>query len=440
MTHQLTRLAATIIVSLLALSSPAALPGTELWHFNAPGPVSSPAIGPDGTIYFTAAGYICALDPMGSNKWSRFDSFTGTPTLDPNGTIYIALGNPLVGFRALDPTTSASVWVVDAQAYDIPSQFAIASQTLYFPAGRNLFAVNRVGSEIWTLNETVKPPTIALDGSIYYVTGPALRIIHPNGKLLNQYFMIGGEALTSPAIGSDGTIYCGYEGGRLCAVNPDLTRKWLYDLDENPEGIYQIREPAIGPDGTIYFPTLRHGLCAMSPSGTNLWKFKAEPAFINFTAPAIAQDGTIYIGYGTNFLAINPDGTEKWHFSSRYDFHSSPAIAGDGTVYVGSDDGHLYAFQGTAPLARSAWPMEGHDLRRSRKASCIERPCFDAPFVDTAGVFDTTFIGDESREYRIMTSADLITWTFLTNCSSANGASVITDESSPQQGFYKAVQ
>src|SRR4051812_33325206 len=57
------RLAALLSASFsIASNTFAQAPGTELWHFNAPGPVSSPAIGPDGTIYFTAAGNLCAVD------------------------------------------------------------------------------------------------------------------------------------------------------------------------------------------------------------------------------------------------------------------------------------------------------------------------------------------------------------------------------------------
>jgi len=40
------------------------------------------------------------------------------------------------------------------------------------------------------------------------------------------------------------------------------------------------------------------------------------------------------------------DGTLKWKFQTRAAIVSSPAIASDGTIYVGSDDGYLYAIGG----------------------------------------------------------------------------------------------
>ena len=35
--------------------------------------------------------------------------------------------------------------------------------------------------------------------------------------------------------------------------------------------------------------------------------------------------------------AINPNGTVKWDFKTLGDVDSSPAIAPDGTIYIGSD-------------------------------------------------------------------------------------------------------
>ena len=64
-----------------------------------------------------------------------------------------------------------------------------------------------------------------------------------------------------------------------------------------------------------------------------------------FSSPAIATDGTIYIGSSDNKLhAINPDGiTSKWTFETGDWVDSTPAIGLNGTIYVGSWDNKLYA-------------------------------------------------------------------------------------------------
>jgi len=88
--------------------------GTVKWRFNPMaydadyGFVSSPAIGIDGTIYVTCAGYdFFALNPDGTLKWhikritdsSKFHSLS--PSIDSNGNIYVEWNGDLV---AVDPS------------------------------------------------------------------------------------------------------------------------------------------------------------------------------------------------------------------------------------------------------------------------------------------------------------------------------------------------
>ena len=44
-----------------------------------------------------------------------------------------------------------------------------------------------------------------------------------------------------------------------------------------------------------------------------------------------------------NVYAITSAGKLAWVFPTGGSVHSSPAIAADGTVYIGSTDGNLYA-------------------------------------------------------------------------------------------------
>ena len=77
------------------------------------------------------------------------------------------------------------------------------------------------------------------------------------------------------------------------------------------------------------------------------WKFEAEGPIT--TSPAIASDGTIFVGvyidYSAEgfFYAINLDGTEKWHYKTGGGVSSCPAIGDDGIIYFGSSDKNFYA-------------------------------------------------------------------------------------------------
>ena len=61
------------------------------------------------------------------------------------------------------------------------------------------------------------------------------------------------------------------------------------------------------------------------------------------TAPAIGGDCTVFFGTaGGTFYAVNPNGTERYHYKTGGRISSSPAIAPDGAVVFVSDDGYMY--------------------------------------------------------------------------------------------------
>jgi outer membrane protein assembly factor BamB len=84
------------------------------------------------------------------------------------------------------------------------------------------------------------------------------------------------------------------------------------------------------------------------PSTNNrLWKFAESPLNIR-SSPAVAVDGTIYVGSSDDKLyAVNPDGTRKWATSVGGDIDSSPAIGFGGRIYVAADNDRLFALHPT---------------------------------------------------------------------------------------------
>jgi len=131
------------------------------------------------------------------------------------------------------------------------------------------------------------------------------------------------------------------------------TLKWKFKTD------YPIRSsPAIAEDGTIYVGSDDDYLYAIDPHGTLKWKFKT--AYVVSSSPAIANDGTIYVGSEDDYLyAINPDGTLKWKYGAGDEIYSSPAISEDGTIYVVALGGfYLYAIN---PDGTLKWKFETGD-------------------------------------------------------------------------------
>ena len=100
--------------------------------------------------------------------------------------------------------------------------------------------------------------------------------------------------------------------------------------------------PAIASDGTVYIGSEDYNLYAINPDGTLKWKYNTG-SYIR-SSPTIDSDGTVYIATYAGFFTINSDGALKW--SNDYflgDDVTSAVIGEDGTIYIGSSRG-LYAF------------------------------------------------------------------------------------------------
>jgi len=247
------------------------------------------------------------------------------------------------------PAIPAITWVFTAGDYIISPPTFSADGTCYVSSmDGNLYAVNPDGTKKWAYPGIVtsSSPAIGTDGTIY-VCSNKLYALNPDGT--QQWaFAVGGS--TSPAIGADGTIYIGSADKNLYAINPDGTKKWTF-----PTGDTVTSSPALGADGTIYIGSNDKSLYAINPNGIQKWTY-ATGGSIGNLSPAVGTDGTIYLGSGDkNLYALNANGTKKWAFfcGSSISIESiSPAIGADGTIYVGASDNNLYALN---PAGTKKW-------------------------------------------------------------------------------------
>ena len=90
-----------------------------------------------------------------------------------------------------------------------------------------------------------------------------------------------------------------------------IGKKWSFQT-----GFDVDSSPAIGSDGTIYVGSYDDYLYAINPDGSRKWRFKTG-GYVSYSSPAAGSDGTIYVGSEDNNLyAINPDGSKKWTFKT----------------------------------------------------------------------------------------------------------------------------
>ena len=103
-------------------------------------------------------------------------------------------------------------------------------------------------------------------------------------------------------------------------------------------GLPAESSPAIGSDGTVYIGSYYNHLYALTPGCVEKWKVQTGGDVDS--SPAVGPTGRVYVGSDDNKVyAVEPSGTVAWTFQTNNDIDSTPAVSADGTaVYVGSAD------------------------------------------------------------------------------------------------------
>jgi len=335
-------------------------PGVIKWSFKTQSSAyyGSTAIGSDGIIYTAAVG-IYAVYPNGTLKWQYLPGgwFESCPAIDENGTIYIASAYAEHNYLFAFYPNGTMKWRYYT-GNDIFSSPAIGSDgTIYCGCGQSILALFPNGTRRWQLstNHVVySSPAIGDDGTVYCgCHNTYLYALYPNNGTVKWTFKTGDWIRVSPCIADDGTIYCVSIDGYLYAVRPNGTMRWRTWVEAGTS-------PTIGQDGTIYGGWSQ--LYAVNPEdGSVKWTYDTGGC-IQGSTPCTSADGTIYFGTIVNIIdgylvALNPNGTEQWK-TYIGECESAPAIAEDGTIYIGAEDNshsksYLYAF-GKGPLKAEA--------------------------------------------------------------------------------------
>lgn len=337
---------------------------------------SSPAVGPDGTIYIgvqvgastsaTPSGRLFALNANGTQKWvfTAPDWIDSTPAIGGDGTIYFGGWDGVL--YALRPDGTKR-WEFKAGTFIASSPALAADGTIYVGAGSNLVAVRADGTLKWSFpaNDWIdSSPAIGVDGTIYVGSWDnGLYAITPAGEE-KWRFAADDNVTSSPAIAADGTIYVGSRDAKLYALRPDGTLRWSHDARETIEAA-----PALGADGSVYFTSFGGRLVALNADGTERWRYPRanQPALKPIaSSPAVRANGSVVFGSSNNAIyAVGADGALLWRTTLGDATDSSPLIATDGAVYLGCSDKKIYSFTGTIEPLATDWPQFRRDQRRT---------------------------------------------------------------------------
>jgi outer membrane protein assembly factor BamB len=409
---RLALMAVTVCLIVGAASLALASFGDKLWTVELPGRPwrSSPAISANGTLYIGATSgtaNLTAVAPDGTKQWSvkvGASSIYSSPAISANGTIYIgAVDNTDGNLTAVAPD-GTRLWSIKLGAdTQHPSPAISSNGTIYMAAydgtsDANLTAIAPDGTREWSIKigggSIYSSPAIAVNGTVYIGTPDGnLTAVAPDGTREWMINLRTSSAIQStPTISSNGTIYIvarGGAAGNLTAVAPSGTREWMIKIDSSAS----YGSPAIAANGTIYIGTTSGNLTAVAPDGTREWTVQVgSPA--GHTSPAVSANGTIYISHSNgNLTAVSKDGAKLWSVKAgTQTLYSSPAIAANGTVYfaqaLGSGVGNLTAVEGDGSgLANSAWPKFHQNARNTGRYIAAVDP---VPGQDVEIVITTT--------------------------------------------------
>lgn len=162
------------------------------------------------------------------------------------------------------------------------------------------------------------------------------------------------------------------------------------------------------------WPSFRHdsshtGRTAYSGPGLGeqQWIFTAPRGAVATTA-AVAGDGTIYIGSGSQFwtqndstlYAVRPDGSLKWARNLGAGIFAAPTLADDGTLYVTTLNGTVHSLADQGTHADTNWSLSTSGL------------VMNSP---TLGPDGTVYYGGLDFKLAAVSSAGELKWQYMTD-------------------------
>jgi len=282
-------------------------------------------------------------------------------------------------------TTSPATTLIDSVVGTPPDTFYIDTgltngQIYYY----RVKAVDDAGNESDFSNEVITtPPNNCLADSPWPKfrgdsknTGQS-QYIGPQTDRLKWSYQTGSAIYSSPAIGSDGTVYIGSWDHKLYAINSDGSLKWSYLMGDNISS-----SPAIGSDGTVYMGSVDKKLYAFQDldekdptvtlsstlSGEVLYCESKKEIRWEASDDIIVSNIALYysIDNGLNYIPI--DTTEVNDSSYTWTIPNTPSskckvkiIARDGVGNTANDisDGTFTITDTTKPLVQVISPNGG---------------------------------------------------------------------------------
>lgn len=317
--------------------------GKVAWAATDEPATSSPALGPEGSVYFRTRTGLEVRDAQGAQRWTypAGSSWSSSaPAVAADGTAFLLRGSGRLGVHE-------------------PNQRLVAV---------------REGQELWHFDlegdYTGKPQIlVAADGTVY-VTGrvderSGVLAFTPEGRLKGRADVSSWPSYVGSgmSLGPDGTLYACHGDQQLTAFTPDLREKWTYRIEDRvvSHGRSRLAQaPVADAEGNVYLSTEISAdypegyLRKLDPQGREVWSLTV-PGGLS-TRPHLGPDGTLWVGAGRgDLLNVDRDGVHRESVPVGPTSWNNFAFGPDGEILLNTRT-RILAFQPAAPVAAAVPP------------------------------------------------------------------------------------
>lgn len=163
----------------------------------------------------------------------------------------------------------------------------------------------------------------------------------------------GGPIAAMPALFANSDVVVASLSGQVLRVSPEGAIVWKADLGDR---IYA--SPLITEELVVLGSDADRVVALSAKTGKTRWSIDVDGE--GDTGAALGAGGSIILAAGKVIYGFRTNGGVLFRFTAKKKVFASPAVAADGTIYVGSQDDHLYAI---SPAGALLWRRDlGADI------------------------------------------------------------------------------
>jgi outer membrane protein assembly factor BamB len=331
--------------------APLAAPEVQ-WTVDVGGPVEAQVTtSPDGQTLYVASleGSLTAIArDTGTVRWTLplHERAYATPAVADDGTIFA--GSDAKKFVAVTPEGRVR-WSLDTDGEADTGATIAPDSTVVFAAGRMVYGVTPLAWVKWRFaakRKVFAAPVVApTSGRVYFGSQDhhAYGLTPQGGPLWSTD--LGADVDGAPAIGDDGAVFFGTDGGDVARLDPDDGHVvWHTQVGGFVRGTLSVARNGDVLAG-VYGPTPR-AVRLRGADGTVVGDFAVQGTgareFGVHGGALEDEAGTLLFGAQDDAVtAIDAEGNVLWRWTAGADVDAPVTLLPDGSLVVASDDGKV---------------------------------------------------------------------------------------------------